>query len=103
MEADMENNENKGNEKWRENGRLAIYVMAGFYLLTLVGNMMKAIPNSTGTSKIIMIVFSVLFAIIGVGMMAFGMYRTYRNAKKLHQSWKEMEENPEIEEKSDEE
>lgn len=93
----MENNDNKGNEKWRENGRLAIYIMAGVYLLTLVNSMIKEIPHSVGTTKIIMIVFSVLFAIIGVGMMGFGLYRTYRNAKKIQDGWKEAEQEMKLE------
>lgn len=85
-------NSGQGNEKWRENARLAIYTMAGFYLLVMAANMFKAIPTSTGANRIIMIVFSVLFVIIGIGMMAFGLTATYRNAKKIQDEWKEAEE-----------
>lgn len=85
------NNNGQGNERWRQNARLAIYVMAGFYLLTMAANMFKAIPTSTGANRIIMIVFSILFVIIGIGMMAFGLTATYRNAKKIQDEWKEAE------------
>lgn len=85
-------NNGQGNERWRQNARLAIYVMAGFYLLTMAVNMFKVIPTSTGTNRIIMIVFSVLFVIIGIAMMGFGLTATYRNAKKIQDEWKEAEE-----------
>lgn len=89
----MENN-GQGNERWRQNARVAIYVMAGFYLLTLAVDMFKAISKTTGSTHIIMIIFSILFTLIGGGMMVFGLTVTYRNAKKITDEWKEAENQP---------
>lgn len=86
------NSNGQGNERWRQNARLAIYTMAGFYLLVMAVNMFKVIPTSTGINRIIMIVFSILFVIIGIAMMGFGLTTTYRNAKKIQDEWKEAEE-----------
>lgn len=41
----MDENKMPENDGWKKNARLAIYVMAGFYLLTLAYQMFRAIPQ----------------------------------------------------------
>ena len=68
-------------EQSRNKGRMAIYAMAGFYLLYLAKDMFQAILTSSGNEKILMIVFTVLFVIAGAGLMIFGIFNGYRLMK----------------------
>ena len=52
-------------EKVRNRGRMAIYSMAGFYLLYMAYKLSSGLPDSSGNTKILMIVFMVFFALIG--------------------------------------
>lgn len=81
-------NESQGNEPWRKNVRVAIYTLAGVYLLTLAYDLFHAIETSKGNTQLIMIVATVLFTIIGIGMVIFGITVTYRNAKQLYDEMK---------------
>lgn len=65
----------------RNRGRMAIYAMAGVYLLFMAYNMFKSIPTSSGNEKILLIVFMVLFTIIGGAMVIMGMYMGYKMTK----------------------
>ena len=66
----------------RNRGRMAIYSMAGVYLLFMAYNMFKDIPASSGNEKILWIVFTVLFVIIGGGMVIMGVYMGYKMTKE---------------------
>ncbi|MGN0276402.1 MAG: hypothetical protein ACI4CZ_04335 [Hominisplanchenecus sp.] len=66
----------------RNRGRMAIYAMAGVYLLFMAYNMFKSIPTSSGNEKILLIVFMVLFTIIGGAMVIMGMYLGYKMTKE---------------------
>lgn len=83
----MGNNNEQRNDGWKNNARLAIYAMAGFYLLMLAYQLYELLPNVTGSQKIITIVGLVAFVIIGIGMIAFGSIVGYRNAKELRERW----------------
>ena len=48
-------------EKVRNRGRMAIYSMAGFYLLYMAYKLSSGLPDSSGNTKILMIVFMVFF------------------------------------------
>lgn len=69
------------NDRARNNGRLAIYGMAGFYLLYMAYNIFKGLGTSSGNEKILMIVFMILFVIIGGGMIAFSLVQMYKIRK----------------------
>ncbi len=88
----MGNNSEQGNDQWKNNARLAIYAMAGFYLLMTAYQLYGELPGAIGSKKIITIVGLVAFVIIGIGMIAFGTIGGYRNVKKLRESWKKMDE-----------
>ena len=82
---ELENSqESQGNETWRRNVRVAIYGMAGIYLLSLAYNMFHAIERSRGNTQLIMIVATVLFTIAGLGMVIFCATVTYKNAKEIY-------------------
>lgn len=65
----------------RNRGRMAIYAMAGVYLLFMAYNMFKSIPTSSGNEKILLVVFMVLFTIIGGAMVIMGLYMGYKMTK----------------------
>lgn len=66
---------------WKNNARPTIYAMAGFYLAYLSYQMFKQISVTSGSEQTIMIVFSILFAVIGVGGILFGLVTGYKNTK----------------------
>ena len=65
----MDENKMPENDGWKKNARLAIYAMAGFYLLTLAYQMFRAISTSHGNEQLVMIVATILFLIVGVGLI----------------------------------
>ena len=67
----MDENKMPENDGWKKNARLAIYAMAGFYLLTLAYQMFRAISTSHGNEQLVMIVATILFLIVGVGLIGF--------------------------------
>lgn len=81
-EMHMENAEPEENDAWKKNARTVIYAMAGVYLLVLAKDMFYAISTSTGTEHIVMIVFTVLFAAAGTGLVFFGILAVWRQMKK---------------------
>ena len=48
----MDENKMPENDGWKKNARLAIYAMAGFYLLTLAYQMFRAISTSHGNEQL---------------------------------------------------
>ena len=66
------------NSAWKNKARPAIYAMAGFYLAYLSYQMFKQISVTSGSEQTIMIVFSILFAVIGVGGILFGLMAGYK-------------------------
>ena len=65
-------------EKVRNRGRMAIYSMAGFYLLYMAYKLSSGLPDSSGNTKILMIVFMVFFALVGGGMLIGGIIGGYK-------------------------
>lgn len=80
---EMQKQELDGNEKWKKNVRTVIYGMAGVYLLTLAYDMFRAISASTENEQLLMIVFTVIFTVAGVGMIFFCLISIYRSAREL--------------------
>ena len=70
------------NDRAKYKGRMAIYAMAGVYLLAQAYYMYKDIPTSSGTDKILMSIFMVVFAVIGAGMVIMGVTKSYKQSKK---------------------
>lgn len=78
----MEENTPEQNNEWKNNARNMIYAMAGFYLLTLAYNMFKAISTTSDMEQSFMIVFTILFTIIGIGLIVFGLSGNYRRSRR---------------------
>lgn len=70
------------NDRAKYKGRMAIYAMAGVYLLAQAYYMYKDIPTSSGTDKILMSIFMVVFAVIGAGMVVMGVTKSYKAIKE---------------------
>lgn len=83
------------NDRARYKGRMAIYAMAGIYLLAQAYNMFKSIPTSVGNEKTLLIVFTFLFAVIGVVMVAAGVLKSYKAVKADYDAMPEEEEESE--------
>ena len=78
----MDENKMPENDGWKKNARLAIYAMAGFYLLTLAYQMFRAISTSHGNEQLVMIVATILFLIVGVGLIGFGTIKKNQSTDK---------------------
>lgn len=66
----------------REKGRAAIYTMAGFYLLILAYQMFGGRMDNGGSDYAMMLVFSVIFVIVGIGMIGFSAVILKKSTKK---------------------
>ncbi len=71
-----------------QKARMAMYSIAGLYLVYLAYQLVGGISKAEGAVKILSILFAILFAIIGVSLTIFGIYRTYKMKKE--------EENPNV-------
>ena len=79
-------------DRAREKGRLAIYAMAGVYLLFMAYQIFKSLPSSTDSSFVILVIAMVAFVIIGAGLIIFGLGRSYRPSKEELEERKRLEE-----------
>ena len=61
----------------RDKARFAIYALGGVYLLYLAWELLQNL-STAGSEKPLMIIFMVLFAVIGVAAVVFGIYRTMK-------------------------
>lgn len=61
--------------------RMAIYALAGVYLLYMAWNMIKGLETA-GTEKMVMIIFIALFAIVGLGLVLGGIYFTFKDNRE---------------------
>lgn len=66
-----------GNEKVR----MAIYAMAGFYLLSLAYQMIQGL-GEVGSEKLIFVLFIIVFAGLGAFLMYYGIKNNYLLSKK---------------------
>jgi hypothetical protein len=87
----MEQKNPEEKDGWKNNARVAIYAMAGVYLLSLSYHMFKAISSTNGNEQLLMIVFTILFTIIGLGMVFFGIISGYKNRKEMRDGKREEE------------
>ena len=68
-------------DKARNKGRMAIYSMAGIYLLFMAYNLVKELPYTSGNQKILSIVFIIFFGIVGGGMVVLSLIQGYKLSK----------------------
>lgn len=65
-------------EMAKKRGRMAIYMMAGIYLLFMAYNLVKELPYSSGNQKILNIVFIIFFGVVGAAMVIMGLVKGYK-------------------------
>ena len=70
------------NDRARNKGRMAIYTMAGFYLLYMSTRIFKGLPDSSGGEKILLVIAMVGFVIIGLGLMIWASWTGYKMVKQ---------------------
>ena len=70
------------NDRLKTKGRMAIYAMAGVYLLYQAYMIFKGLPRSEGTDKIIMIIAMIAFVIIGAAMVIGGVCKSSQLMKE---------------------
>lgn len=69
----------------RDNARMAVYALGGAYLLYLAWQLYSGLETA-GSEKPLMIVFAVLFALVGSGAVILGLYSGWKQAKKLQEA-----------------
>lgn len=87
--------ERMGEFRMKDKRRLAIYSLAGVYLLFLAVNMFKNRLNSTGSEYTFLIIFIIAFSVIGTGAIGYSFYAMAKQAKEIK--------NPPVVEKCEEE
>lgn len=93
------------NENARNKGRMAIYSMAGVYLLFMAYNLVKELPYSSGNQKTLSIVFIIFFGVVGAAMVIMGVVKGYKlsQASGMNSALEEKEAPEEKEEETGEE
>lgn len=76
----------------RDKRRVVFYTMGGVYLLYLAWNMFRGLSDA-GSEKTLMLVFIVLFAIIGAGLVVWGLRTGWKTTQDM--SMEEESEEPE--------
>ena len=81
----------------RNRGRMAVYTLAGVYLVYLAYTMFCNLSASSGNERILMIVAMIFFGVVGIAMIVMGTVMGYKLAKRPPQ-----EQPPEIDEAKEE-
>lgn len=83
----MEEKKTAENNGWRNRARPAIYSLAGVYLAGLAYSMFKQISVTSGSEQMLTITFTILFAVLGLGLILFGLMAGYKNSKKMRSTY----------------
>ena len=78
-------------DKAREKGRLAIYGMAGLYILYMAYSIFKGLSDSAGSEQLVLFVAMIAFAVIGVVLIVFSVVRGYKISKAEYDDKKNKE------------
>lgn len=81
----------------REKGRPAIYGLAALYLLYLAYQMFGARAEHGGSDYMLLMIFCVIFVIVGIGLLAFSVAVFRKQSKQDIQTDKSIEEQTEKE------
>lgn len=66
----------------REKGRSVIYGLAGFYLLYTAYQMFQARMENGGSDYVLMIIFSIIFVVAGVGILGLAAWILKKNKEE---------------------
>lgn len=86
----------------RDRARLAVYALGGVYLLFLAWELFQGL-STAGSEKPLMLVFIVLFTLIGVAAVGIGIYSGWKQIKGLSAAGDVPAETQEIAEETSEE
>lgn len=78
-------------ERAREKGRLAIYGMAGLYILYMAYSIFKGLSDSAGSEQLVLLVAMIAFTVIGIGLIVFSLVRGYKISKTEYDDKKNKE------------
>lgn len=70
------------NDRSRLRARMGIYAIAGLYLLYQAFELFKAFPDSSGTEKLILGIAMIVFAVIGTGLVIWGLGKNFQMRKE---------------------
>ena len=79
----MEKKKTELSDKSKEKVRAGIYPMAGVYLIYTAYCMFREISVTSGNKQTLMLVFSIIFSIIGLAMILLGLSMTYKISKQI--------------------
>lgn len=70
----------------KDKRRIAIFSMAGVYLIFLAVSMFKNRLNSAGNEYTFLMIFIIAFGAIGVGAIGYGFYSIVKQSKEMKSS-----------------
>lgn len=79
----------------REKARASIYTMAGFYLLYLAYQMFSGRMDNGGDEYYLMMIFTVIFVMLGAGLMVFAAAMMKKSIQKDRGDSKDTKDLPE--------
>lgn len=79
----MKDKKPEKDNRWKERAKLVIYSMMGVYLLYLSYCMFQKISLTSGGEQRLIIVFTILFAVIGFTLILFGLTESYKRKKRM--------------------
>ncbi len=65
----------------REKGSAAIYSMAGIYVLYMAYQIFQGLGTAEGSERVLMVVFMILFGVLGAGLIGLSLYMLYKFSK----------------------
>ncbi len=74
----------------RDNARIAVYVLGGAYLIYLAWELFLGL-DTAGSEKPLMLIFSILFAVIGAVVVGAGLYSGWKYRQHRQQEAAESE------------
>ena len=84
-QEELQDDQRDENATWRNRARMAIYPMAGIYVIYQAYNTFREISVTSGNEQMLMIIFTILFAVLGLALIVFGLVGGYRNSVKMRQ------------------
>ena len=66
----------------KDKARAGVYVLAAVYLFYMAYQMFTVRMDNGGSDYILMMIFSAIFVLCGIGLIAFSIYIMKKNEKK---------------------
>ena len=66
----------------KDKARAGVYLMAGLYMLYMAYQVFSVRMDNGGSDFTLMMIFSVIFVLAGLGLIGFSIYMMKKNEKK---------------------